>query len=106
MRMRWPMIVTAAVLTALAGAAAAHHSFTATYFEDRTMEIEGKLLQFMFRNPHSFVHVEAPGRERPAASLGRRVGRCRPALGAGRDEPNAAGRRRRLDHGQPRPRSR
>jgi hypothetical protein len=60
MRMRWPMFVTAAVLTALAGAAMAHHSFTATYFEDRTMAIEGKLLQFMFRNPHSFVHVEAP----------------------------------------------
>jgi hypothetical protein len=40
--------------------AAAHHSFTATYFEDRTIEIEGKLLQFMFRNPHTFVHVEAP----------------------------------------------
>ena len=61
MRMRWPLIATtAAILTALAGAAAAHHSFTATYFEDRTMEIEGKLLQFMFRNPHSFVHVEAP----------------------------------------------
>ena len=61
MRMRWPLIATAAaVLTALAGAAAAHHSFTATYFEDRQMEIEGKLLQFMFRNPHSFVHVEAP----------------------------------------------
>jgi hypothetical protein len=60
MRIRWPMFVTAAVLTALAGAAAAHHSFTATYFEDRTMAIEGKLLQFMFRNPHSFVHVEAP----------------------------------------------
>ena len=57
MRMRWPLIATAAALTALAGAAAAHHSFTATYFEDRTMEIEGKLLQFMFRNPHSFVHV-------------------------------------------------
>ena len=24
------------------------------------MEIEGKLLQFQFRNPHSFVHVQAP----------------------------------------------
>jgi hypothetical protein len=31
--MRWPLIATAAaVLTALAGSAAAHHSFTATYF--------------------------------------------------------------------------
>ena len=60
MRVRWSFILPVVALTALAGAATAHHSFTATYFEDRTMEIEGKLLQFMFRNPHSFVHVEAP----------------------------------------------
>jgi hypothetical protein len=60
MRIRWSLVLPAAALTALAGVAAAHHSFTATYFEDRTTEIEGKLLQFMFRNPHSFVHVEAP----------------------------------------------
>src|SRR5215813_5926661 len=37
-----------------------HHSFAATYHEDRTVKIEGKLVQFQFRNPHSFVHVEAP----------------------------------------------
>ena len=37
----------------------AHHSFAATYFEDRTQTIEGNLVQFLFRNPHSFVHVEA-----------------------------------------------
>jgi hypothetical protein len=37
----------------------AHHSFAATYFEDRTQTIEGDLVQFLFRNPHSFVHVEA-----------------------------------------------
>jgi len=61
MRMNWKLIVPAAMLAAIAGASAqAHHSFTATYFEDRTIQIEGKLLQFLFRNPHSFVHVEAP----------------------------------------------
>ena len=38
----------------------AHHSFAATYHEGRTVSIEGKLVQFQFRNPHSFVHVEAP----------------------------------------------
>ena len=38
----------------------AHHSFAATYFEDQTESIEGNLVQFLFRNPHSFVHVEAP----------------------------------------------
>src|SRR5829696_3915893 len=35
----------------------AHHSFAATYLEDQTVSIEGDLVQFLFRNPHSFVHV-------------------------------------------------
>jgi len=38
----------------------AHHSFSATYHEDQVIEIEGELVQFLFRNPHSFVHVVAP----------------------------------------------
>src|SRR5262245_24294708 len=37
----------------------AHHSFAATYFEDQTTKIEGDLVQFQFRNPHSYVHMEA-----------------------------------------------
>ena len=45
----------------LAGAASeAHHSFAATYFVDREVTVEGTLTQFMYRNPHSFVKVEAP----------------------------------------------
>ena len=40
--------------------ARAHHSFAATYFEDKVNKIEGNLVQFLFRNPHSFVHIEAP----------------------------------------------
>ena len=44
-----------------AGAAAyAHHSFAATYFVDKEVTVEGTLTQFLFRNPHSFVKVEAP----------------------------------------------
>ncbi len=35
----------------------AHHSFTATYFEDKTVTLEGKMVQFQFRNPHSFVQL-------------------------------------------------
>jgi len=38
----------------------AHHSFAATYFEDKVQKIEGNLVQFNYRNPHSFVHIEAP----------------------------------------------
>jgi len=55
------------LMIALAGAAAlsgatvyAHHSFAATYIVDKEIKIEGDLVQFMFRNPHSFVHVQAP----------------------------------------------
>ncbi len=43
-----------------AGAAYAHHSFAATYFVDKEMTVEGTLTQFLFRNPHSFVKVQAP----------------------------------------------
>lgn len=35
----------------------AHHSFAATYLEDQSVTIEGQLVQFLLRNPHSFVHV-------------------------------------------------
>lgn len=51
--------VTTFVVVALAfGAqAGAHHSFAATYLEDQEVTIEGQLVQFLLRNPHSFVHV-------------------------------------------------
>jgi uncharacterized protein DUF6152 len=42
---------------ALGAQAYAHHSFAATYLEDQSVTIEGELVQFLFRNPHSFVHV-------------------------------------------------
>jgi hypothetical protein len=35
----------------------AHHSFPGTYVDDRTITIQGELVQILFRNPHSFVHV-------------------------------------------------
>lgn len=54
------LVPAAVMLIVTAGAARAHHSFTATYFEDRNVTIEGTVLQFQFRNPHSFLHVQAP----------------------------------------------
>jgi hypothetical protein len=56
-------LVAAAVLVGIGLAAiplSAHHSFAATYYEDKTEKVEGDLVQFVFRNPHSFVHLEAP----------------------------------------------
>jgi hypothetical protein len=46
---------------ALAGVtASAHHSFGATYDTNKEIKLEGKLVQIVYRNPHSFVHIEAP----------------------------------------------
>ena len=52
-------LVIAAAAIVSGGRAFAHHSFAATYFEDKTQKVEGKLVQFLFRNPHSFIQVEA-----------------------------------------------
>ncbi len=41
-------------------AAQAHHSFAAMYRSEGTVQIEGQIVQFLFRNPHSFVHIMAP----------------------------------------------
>ena len=51
-------------VVALSGATAyAHHSFAATYLVDDEVKIEGEMVSFMFRNPHSFVHIEAPDKD-------------------------------------------
>ena len=39
------------------GTGLAHHSFSATYDTSKTVNIEGKVVQFLLRNPHSFLHV-------------------------------------------------
>jgi hypothetical protein len=62
MKARWVLLLVAAMM--VSGVAAyAHHSFAATYQEDKMITIEGKIVQFQFRNPHSFVTVEAPDAE-------------------------------------------
>lgn len=54
------VILLAAGALATSVTAYAHHSFTATYLEKETVKIEGTIVQFLYRNPHSFVHVTAP----------------------------------------------
>ena len=53
-------------LTLLLGAVAivcapvlAHHSFTEFYLEDDTIEVEGEIVEFQYRNPHAWIHVAA-----------------------------------------------
>ncbi|MGH2399969.1 MAG: DUF6152 family protein [bacterium] len=54
---RYLVVLLAAAAIAIGAQAYAHHSFAATYLEDQSVTIERELVQFLFRNPHSFVHV-------------------------------------------------
>ena len=52
------ILTAAAASVVLAGSAAyAHHSYAATYDVTHEIKLEGKIVQFVYRNPHSFVHV-------------------------------------------------
>jgi hypothetical protein len=50
-------VLVGTALLAMGGQSQAHHSFAATYIETESVTIEGQLVQFLLRNPHSFVHV-------------------------------------------------
>jgi hypothetical protein len=52
--------IALALLAWNAGTALAHHSVSATYIFGQTVKIEGTLKEFVWRNPHSFMRVEAP----------------------------------------------
>ena len=51
------MFVVLCSLLLVPGTSTAHHSFSATYDTGKTTSIEGKVVQFLLRNPHSFLHV-------------------------------------------------
>jgi hypothetical protein len=52
--------VSVASALLLAVTAYAHHSFPATYQINKLVTIQGKVAQLLFRNPHSFLQVDAP----------------------------------------------
>jgi len=61
MKNRLPVLLgIAAFLLLCAGQAFAHHAFFSTYDHDKLVKIEGTIKEFIWRNPHSFVRVEAP----------------------------------------------
>jgi hypothetical protein len=48
--------LTVAMLTA--SIAEAHHSYAATFDVDHHINLQGKVTQFGFRNPHSYIQLE------------------------------------------------
>ena len=57
---RLGVLALVAALGVTAAPAVAHHSYGATYDTSREVRLDGKLVQFVWRNPHAFVHVQAP----------------------------------------------
>jgi hypothetical protein len=54
----WALVIAAAFFSGRQ--AWAHHAFASTFL-DTTVTIEGKVVEFLFRNPHSVVLVETLG---------------------------------------------
>ena len=62
---RLAIAVTAALAVVVIASprAAAHHSFAVVYLEQDTIEIEGDVVEFQYKNPHAWIFVQ--GTERP-----------------------------------------
>ena len=56
--MRRIILLAVVALMLAATVAYAHHSYGATYDTSKEVRLEGKLVQFVFRNPHAFVHIQ------------------------------------------------
>src|SRR5262245_55528483 len=56
--MRRLSFLAAALVVAAGSAGYAHHSYGATYDVSKEVRLEGKLVQFVMRNPHSFVTIQ------------------------------------------------
>ena len=56
--MKFKVFVIMVVAAFISAAAYAHHSFAGTYIENQVMKIEGRVVEFNIRNPHSFILIE------------------------------------------------
>ena len=58
--MRTTLLLALAVALVAGATVSAHHSYSATYDTGKQITLKGKLVQFVFKNPHSFVTIQAP----------------------------------------------
>jgi hypothetical protein len=60
MKTKINFLILAGVLIFGLATAYAHHSVAATYDAQKEVKLQGKLVLFLFRNPHVFVHIDVP----------------------------------------------
>ena len=68
--MRTGVLVVIGVV-ALCASAVGHHSLADYYLEADTIEVEGEVIEFQYRNPHSWIHImgqDAFGKPKPYAA--------------------------------------
>ena len=56
--MKFRFTALLALTMMMSAALAAHHSFAGTYIEGQLTKIEGKIVEFNIRNPHSYIVIE------------------------------------------------
>jgi len=61
--MKTKMLVGLAGVLMFSVAAFAHHSLGATYEGDKEVKLEGKIVQLLLRNPHSFLQIDVPDKD-------------------------------------------
>jgi hypothetical protein len=50
-------LLAAALIVLMSSATSAHHSFAAEYFEEQKVSLEGDVIAFELKNPHSFLYL-------------------------------------------------
>jgi hypothetical protein len=60
--MRRTLAIAGTVVMLLGSAGSAHHSFGAIYLETDMIEVDGNIVEFQYKNPHSWVHVKGTER--------------------------------------------